>query len=123
MKKSDGLGPTGKYSTEMAIQSSLDQQHFTPFYEKLPPSSGAVKKLPRWSSKSIIKQVATASGEQSVWCDPVSSLTEVKKGQRVLVGRANSIDCGTVRVVNVTIEGKKGFTGVELDLPSMCYVY
>ena len=92
-------------------------------HKKLPPSGGGVKKLPRRSSKSIIKQVATASGEQSVWCDPVSSLTEVKKGQRVLVGRANSIDCGTVRVVNVTIEGKKGFTGVELDLPSMCYVY
>ena len=72
------------------------------------------------TSKSIIKQVTTANGEESVSCEPVSSLAEVKKGQRVVVCQANSDECGTVRAVNVTIDAKnKGFIGVEMDLPSM----
>ena len=73
----------------------------------------------RQKAKSTIKQVETANGKQDVSCEPVSSTTGVKKGQRVVVCRATSNEYGTVRAVNVAIEGRKGYTGVEMDLPSM----
>ena len=72
------------------------------------------------TGKSVIKQVETANGKQDVSCEPVSLSVAVKKGQRVVVCRANnSNEYGTVRAVNVTIDTKKGFIGVEMDLPSM----
>ena len=95
--------------------------------KKLPTSSGtpgALKQPSRRTSKSVIKEVVTASGNQTVSCKPVSSFVEINEGQRVVVSRANSSEYGTVRAVNVSIEGKK-FFGVEMDLPSMyvCNVY
>jgi len=83
------------------------------------PSSSIVKKPSKRSSKAIIKQATTSmSGKKAqVWCEPVTSVSE---GQRVLVTRTNSDECGTVRVVNVIIGTKTGFVGIEMDLPSMC---
>ena len=96
---------------------------------KLPTSSGtpgALKQPSRRTSKSVIKEVVTASGNQTVSCEPVSAIVEIKKGQRVIVSRANSSEYGTVRAVDVSIDAKtKGFVGVEMDLPStyVCNVY
>ncbi|XP_065906919.1 uncharacterized protein [Dysidea avara] len=80
-------------------------------------SPSSVKKPTKRSSKSIIKQATTStSGEKTpVCCEPVTS---VSKGQRVVVGRSGGDECGTVRVVNVTIGAKTGFVGIEMDLPS-----
>ena len=69
------------------------------------------------------KLVTTAEGKECVSCRPISSATKVWKGERVIVCRANSTEYGTVRAVNVTIDGKRGFTGVEMDLPSKYDVY
>ena len=88
--------------------------------KKLSTSGGATRQPTKRTSKSIIKQVMTADGEENVSCEPISLPTEVKKGQRVVVSRTNSTECGTVRAVNVTIDTKRGFVGVEMDLPSMC---
>ena len=81
--------------------------------------SGGLKQPTKRTSKSVIKQVETANGKQDVWCEPVTSAVEVRKGQRVVVCRTSSTEYGTVRALHVAIEGKKGFTGVEMDLPSM----
>ena len=92
----------------------------------LPTSSGIPGALKQPSSKSVIKEVVTARGNQTVSCEPVSAIVEIKKGQRVVVSRANSCEYGTVRAVNVLIGGKiKGFIGIEMDLPStyVCNVY
>ena len=80
---------------------------------------GALKQPSKRTGNSVIKQVETANGKQDVSCESVGSAVEVKKGQRVVVCRANSTEYGTVRAVNVAIDVKKGFTGVEMDLPSM----
>ena len=83
------------------------------------PSPSLVKKPTKRSSKAIIKQATTStSGKKTpVWCEPVTS---VSKGQRVVIGQSGGDECGTVRVVNVTIGSKTGFVGIEMDLPSMC---
>ena len=87
-------------------------------------SASTTRQPTKQTTKSFIKQVVTADGEESISCEPFSSLTEVKKGQRVIVSRAISTECGTVRAVNVTIDVKsKGFIGVEMDLPSMCMMH
>ena len=87
-------------------------------------SASTTRQPTKRTSKSIIKQVVTADGEESVSCEPFSSLTEVKKGQRVIVSRTISTEYGTVRAVNVTIDvNMKGFIGVEMDLPSMCMMH
>ena len=86
------------------------------------PSSQGTKKVssalrrPNW--RTVIKEVDIANGKQAALCEPVSSTLEVKKGQRVVVCRAAGNGYGTVRAVNVSIDGKKNFTGVEMDLPS-----
>ena len=87
-----------------------------------PPS--ALKQPTKRTAKSVTKQVETGNGKQEVLCEPVSSAVEVKKGQRVVVCRSSlSTECGTVRAVNVAIDAaKKGWIGVEMDLPSMHYV-
>ena len=93
--------------------------------KKLPTSSdtlGGLKKPSRRTNKSVFKQVVvTASGKQTVACEPVHSFVEIKKEQRVVVSRASSTEYGTVKATNVSIAGKTGFIGVEMDLPSMCY--
>ena len=63
--------------------------------------------------------VITAEGKEAVSCKPISSATEVGKGQRVVVCRTNSTEYGTVRAVNVTIDGKRGFV---LELSWICQV-
>ena len=92
--------------------------------KKLPTPSGtpgALKQPSKRTSKSAIKQVVvTASGKQTVACEPVGSFVDIKKEQRVVVSRTNSTEYGTVKAVNVSIAGKTGFIGVEMDLPSMC---
>ena len=90
--------------------------------KKLSTSGGATRQPIKRTSKSVIKQVVTADGEESVSCEPFSSQAEVKKGLRVVVSRTSSTECGTVRAANATIDGRRGFVGLELDLPSM-YVY
>ena len=75
--------------------------------KKLPISSGApgaLKQPSKRTSKSVVKQVMTASGNQTVSREPVSSDAKIKKGQRVVVSRANSSECGTVRAVDVSID-------------------
>ena len=91
--------------------------------KKLSMSGGATRQPIKRTSKSVIKQVVTDDGEESVSCEPISSPTEVKKGQRVVVSRTNSTEYGTVRAGYVTIDGKRNFTGVEMDLPSMCIMH
>ena len=60
-----------------------------------------------------------ANGEQSVSCDPVTAVDEVKVGERVVVCRTNSNEYGAVRAVNVSTGALyKGLIGVEMDLPS-----
>lgn len=87
--------------------------------KKLPTTStsGGLKQPIKRTSKSVIKQVTTANGkQQSVSCEPVTTVTE---GQRVVVCRTNSTEYGTIRAINVTIDAKtKGFVGIEMDLPS-----
>ena len=83
-------------------------------------SASTTRQPTKRTSKSVIKQVVTADGEESVSCEPFNLPTEVKKGQRVVVSRATSTECGTVRAVNVTIDTRRGFVGVEMDLPSIC---
>ena len=90
--------------------------------KKLSTSGGATRQPIKRTAKSIIKQVVTADGEESVSCEPISLQNEVRKGLRVVVSRTSSTECGTVRAVNVTIGGKGGYVGVEMDLPST-YVY
>ena len=90
--------------------------------KKLSTSGGATRQPIKRTFKSVIKQVVTADGEESVSCEPFSSQAEVKKGLRVVVSRTSSTEYGTVRAANATIDGKRGFVGLELDLPSM-YVY
>ena len=88
--------------------------------------SGGLKQPTKRTAKSVTKQVETANGKQDVWCEPVTSAFEVRKGQRVVVYRTCSTEYGTVRAVNMAIDAKKkGFIGVEMDLPSMyiCNVY
>ena len=85
-------------------------------------TSGGTRQPIKQTSKSVIKQVVTANGEESVSCEPFSSQAEVKKGLRVVVSQANSNEYGTVRAANATIDGRRGFVGLELDLSSM-YVY
>jgi len=104
--------PTPKNSTSSKVPSRAPK--------KSPASASKVKQQPsKLTGKSVIKQVVTANGEQSVSCEPISSVSEVKVGERVVVCRTNSNEYGTVRVVNVSIETKKGYIGVEMDLPSM----
>jgi len=126
---------TGKYSdVEKAHVPSAptNQKHTSP---KLPAKSGqgsrkppsstsstsALKQPTRRPGSAVMKQVTTKDGEVNILCEPVSASSELKKGQRVVVSRSSgsSNECGTVRVVNVSIDMKPGFIGIEMDLPSM----
>ena len=84
-------------------------------------STLALKQPTRHSGSAVMKQVTTKDGEINISCEPVSASSELKKGQRVVVSRScgSSNECGTVRVVNVSIDMKPDFIGIEMDLPSM----
>ena len=125
------LESSGKHSdsrkvTNLSTPTSKNPKASPQSGKKLPTTpSGALKQPTKRTAKSVIKQVKTANGKQDVSCEPVDSAFEVKKGQRVVVCRTTSTEYGTVRAVDVAIDAtKKGFTGVEMDLPSMyMYVY
>ena len=113
-------------ATNLSAPRILTPSKTSPQNARKSSTSGGTTRRPiKRTSKSVIKQVVTADGEESVSCEPVSSHAEVKKGQRVVVSRTSSTEYGTVRVVNKTSDVKlKGFIGVELDLQSMyimCY--
>ena len=112
------LHSSGKYSDKhLSMQTSLPK-----IPNKSPQGtkkvSSALRQPNKRTAKSVIKEVDIANGKQEALCEPVSSTLEVKKGQRVVVCRAAGNGYGTVRAVNVSIDGKKNFTGVEMDLPS-----
>ena len=122
------LESSGKHSDSRKVTNLSTPMSNNPWSAKKLPttSSGALKQPSKQTAKSIIKQVETANGKQDVSCEPVDSAVEVKKGQRVVVCRTNSTEYGTVRAVDVIIDGyttKKGYVGVEMDLPSMCIMY
>ena len=108
------------------VPAPTNQKHTSP---KLPSKAGqgskktpsSIKPPTRRPSNTVMKQVTTKDGEANLSCEPVSTVHEIKKGQRVVVSRSggSSNECGTVKVVNVSIDGKPGFVGIEMDLPSM----
>ena len=112
------LHSSGKHSDKrLSTQTSVSKTaNKSPQGAKKLPS--AIKQPNKRTAKSVIKEVETGDGKQNVSCEPISSPFDLKKGQRVVVCRATNYECGTVRAVNVSIESKKGFTGVEMDLPS-----
>ena len=119
LQSSGKLSDRGK-GTQLSTPTSKNPTPSPQSAKKQPPTpSSSLKQPSKRTGKSVIKQVETANGKQDVSCEPVSSIAEVKKGQRVVVCRANSTEYGTVRAVNVAIDTKKGFIGVEMDLPSM----
>ena len=120
LQSGGGGGVSGDVVSKMSRYRDDPSKTFPQKVKKLSTSGGATRQPTKRTTKSIIKQVMTADGEESVSCEPINLPTEVKKGQRVIVSQANSTEYGTVRAVSVTIDGKRNFTGVELDLPSMC---
>lgn len=64
------------------------------------------------------KKVVTSHGESYVICDTIHMMSELRKGERVIVHRYYHDD-GTVRALNVTINNKPWHVGVELDLPGL----
>ena len=122
--QSGGGGASGDVVNKMSRYQDDPSKTFPQKVKKLSTSGGVTRQPTKRTTKSIIKQVMTADGEESISCEPINLSTEVKKGQRVIVSRANSTECGTVRAVNVTIDVRsKGFIGVEMDLPSMCMMH
>ena len=118
-----------KYSETDIPSTPTNQKHTFPKLpakseqgaRKTPSSTSALKQPARHSSSAVMKQVTTYYGEVNISCEPVSASSELKKGQRVVVSRSSgsSNEYGTVRVVNVSINMKPGFIGIEMDLPSM----
>ncbi|XP_065907298.1 uncharacterized protein [Dysidea avara] len=87
---------------------------------KIPSSPSIKSPFSRQSmaNSMTFDQANTKDGELSLSCEPASAPHELKEGQRVVISRSGGSECGTVKVINVSIGGKPGFVGIELDFPS-----
>ena len=70
------------------------------------------------------KKVVTARGEINVTCEAIRVMSELHKGERMVVHRYyhGINEYGTVRALSVTVDNKPWYVGVELDLPGW-YTY
>ena len=68
----------------------------------------------------VSKQVVTSHGVSNVKCEEINRMSELYLGKRIIVYRyyQNINEFGTVRKLNVIINRKPRYVGVELDLPS-----
>ena len=69
----------------------------------------------------LYKKVMTSHGESNVMCKAIHAMSELRKGEKVVVHRYyhDVNEYGTVRALNVTINNKPWYVGVELDLPGL----
>ena len=73
------------------------------------------------STRRLYKKVVTSHGEPDVMCGAIHMMSELHKGEKVVVHRYyhNVNEYGTVRALNLTINNKPWYVGVELDLPGL----
>ena len=73
------------------------------------------------SQTTCALKVVTAHGKSSVKCERINRMSELHLGKRVIVYRyyQHINEYGTVRKLNVIINKKPCYVGVELDLPSL----
>ena len=83
-------------------------------------SSSLGSRVASQQTTCFYKKVVTANGELNVMCEAIHVMSELHKGEKVVVHRYNNInEYGTVRALHVTINNKPWYVGVELDLPGL----
>ena len=128
-------------SISMALDLSLSQRSMSQEYSGISRSQGdscqfsppqyvsfysRSSSLGKIQTGNIIHEekitVITADGMSDVHCKPVSTPQELHLAERVVVHRSSGNEYGIMRALYVKIDKKSSYVGVELDLPSLCWL-